>query len=80
MIISQGTYTKKLTLYPPSKPNISHETPMRVGNGDSDDDNVQQVFMIESSLCFKEKIEDDIICDIITNTYSPTNHIMHVIA
>jgi hypothetical protein len=52
---------------------------MWVGNGDSEDDNVQQVFMIRSSLSFKEKFEDKLICDLITNHYSHTNHIMNII-
>jgi hypothetical protein len=61
-----------------SKPRFSHETPMWVGNEDSDDDNVQQLLMIKSSLSFKEKTEDNLICDLLTNPYSPTNHIMNM--
>jgi hypothetical protein len=79
MTISQGSSTKKLTLYPPTKPSPTHETPIWIGNEDSDDDKIQQVFMIESTLSFKEKIEDDLIYDLITNIDSPTNHIMHMI-
>jgi len=44
-----------------------------------DDDKFQQAFMIESILYFKENTKDDITCGLITNPYSPTDHIMNMI-
>jgi hypothetical protein len=37
MIISHGTSTKQLTLYPPAKPNIDLETPLWVDREESDE-------------------------------------------
>jgi hypothetical protein len=49
---------------------------MWVGNGDNDDEDVQQLLTIDLALSFKEKTKDDLICDLIIDPYSPTNHIM----
>jgi hypothetical protein len=46
---------------------------MWVGNGDNDDEDVQQLLIIDIVLYFKEKIEYDLICDVITNPFSPYN-------
>jgi hypothetical protein len=79
MTISQGYSTKKPALNPPTKPSLADETPIWIGHEDSDDEKIQQIFTIESTLCFKEKTEDDLICVLITNLDSPTNYIMHMI-
>jgi len=38
MTISHGTYTKKLTMYPPTKPNIDFETPLWANREDNDEE------------------------------------------
>jgi hypothetical protein len=40
MTISHGISKNRLTLYPPAKQFLAHETPMLAENKDSDDDNI----------------------------------------
>jgi hypothetical protein len=83
MTISHGTSTKKLTLYPPAKPNIDFETPLWADGEDSDEEGeAHQVLSIDQYLAIREKIEDDEINDFIASSSSSTNshvleHVMH---
>jgi len=63
MTISYGNATKKLTLYPPTKPSFNHEIPLWDQNEDNDEENFQQLIMDDLALAFKEKYDDDLICD-----------------
>jgi hypothetical protein len=78
MTISYGDATKKLTIYPPTKPSSNHEIPLWVENEDNDEENIQQLFMVDLSLVFKEKYDDDLICDAIIDPKSHTNDVVQM--
>jgi len=52
---------------------------MWVGNGNSDDENIQQLFMVDLALSFKNKIDDDLICDAIINLDSNTKNVVQIL-
>jgi hypothetical protein len=71
MTISHGSSTKKLSLYPPSKPNIDPKAPIWVDDGEDEYEEVsQQVFSVDQYLVVREKTEDDEINDFIASTSS----------
>jgi hypothetical protein len=78
MTISHRTSTKKLTLYPPTKPIIDLETPLWVEGDDSDEEGEShQVLSIDQYLSIRDKIEDDEIIDYIASSSSLGNtHIL----
>jgi hypothetical protein len=63
-------FTKKLTLYPPTKPTTDQDMPIWIGNEDSDDESVQQLLTLDQALSFKDQTKDDLINTFITNSCS----------
>jgi hypothetical protein len=60
MTISQGNSTKKLTLYPPSKPSPDLENSPWVE--DSDEKPAEPMITLDQASTFKQTTEDDFIC------------------
>jgi len=87
MTISHDNYTKKITLYLPAKPSIDQEMPIWVEGEDNDDESAHQLLRLYQYLSFKEKTTDDVINNIITNSYLFSwstsqflNHIMDLVS
>jgi hypothetical protein len=51
---------------------------MWVGDGDNDDEDIQQFLMVDLALAFKDKTDDDLICDAIIDLDSCTNNVMQM--
>ena len=64
MTISDGTETKKLTLYPPSQPSLEYETPLWMEI--EEEGGVQPLLTIGKALNFKDETEDDAINNFIS--------------
>jgi len=74
MTISHGTSTKKVTLYPPSKPSIYLEKPLWVDGEDSDQEREShQVLSIDQYLAIRDKTKDGEINNFIAYSSSSGN-------
>ena len=67
MLISDGSSTKKLSLYPLAKPKYQHENVVWIEDEHTKTDLVKPVLSIEKALSFREEIKDDIIDSFLNN-------------
>ena len=72
MTISDGTDTKIMTLYPPSKPSSDVETPLWVYF--KEEESTQPLLTIGRALTFKNEIEYDDISSFISEPMTATQH------
>ena len=68
MTISNGTKTKNLTLYPPTRPSLEAETSFWMEP--EEEEGVQPLLTIGKALTFKNETEDDAINNFISEPTS----------
>ena len=73
MTISDGTETKRLTLYPPARPSLETETPLWMEL--EEEDGVYLLLTIAKALTFKDEIEDDAINSFISEPTYINKHV-----
>lgn len=69
MIISNGTITKNLVLYPPSQPyaDLEHTIWLNLGEEEEDNYSLQKLMTIEHNPLLDDQDEDELITHIIQN-------------
>ena len=76
MTILDGTKTKILTLYPPSRPSLETETPLWM---ELEEEGFQLLLTIGQALTFKDEIEDDAINIFISEPTSVNKHVYQIL-
>ena len=77
MAISNGTNTKILTLYPPSRPSPDTDTPLWVDL--EEEENAQSLLSIGRAFTYKNETEDDTICSFVSEPMSVTKHAYQIL-
>jgi len=65
--IYHDKHTKHHTLFPPSKPNTNHENTIWIENEEVDEESIQLVFSINTTLCLKDDTKNNIINGFLSN-------------
>ena len=77
MTISDGTDTKVLTLYLPTRPNLEAETPLWMYL--EEEETVHPLLTIGKSLTFKDETEDDTINSFISEPTFANKHVYQIL-
>ena len=77
MTISDGTETKSLTSYPPTRPSSYTDTPLWVDL--EEEENAQSLLSIGRAFTYKNETEDDTICSFISEPMYVTKHAFQIL-